>query len=206
MRQGNAGNDSGINLANALDRPKLLIAFAALSASLLAVTLSAQDNAPTRPGSQTAAIMGFEPASSAPFETLQNARHPGWQYQVRIENRVIIRIGPAAPAARSSMMSELPRRQMRTRYEEVEHRDCIQAEGVVGVQPTPDNRLLFYTNERQILAASLEEGCLARAFYAGFYIERNEDGRLCVARDRLQSRAGASCEVAEFTRLVAAAE
>lgn len=173
---------------------------------LMVVGLAAQDSAPVRPGEQSVPVMGFEPASAAPFDTLNRARHPGWQYQVRIESRVIIRIGPAAPSARNSIMSELPRRQLRTRYEEVEHRDCIEAEDVVGVQPSPDNRLLFFTNERQILAGSLEDGCSARAFYAGFYIDRSDDGRLCVARDRLQSRAGASCQVTSFTRLVAAAD
>ena len=77
---------------------------------------------------------------------------------------------------------------------------------IVGVQPTNDNRLLLFTQERQVLAARLERSCVARAFYAGFYVERSEDGQLCVARDLLQSRAGASCEVSEFSRLVAVSQ
>ncbi len=103
------------------------------------------------------------------------------------------------------MLSDLPRRPMRTRYQEVEHGNCVDAEDIIGVQPTNDNRLLFFTQRDMILAAALEDGCSARAFYAGFFIDRSEDGRLCVARDRLQSRAGASCVVDEFTRLVAIA-
>lgn len=103
------------------------------------------------------------------------------------------------------MLSELPRRRMSTRFEEVDHGDCIDAESIIGVQPTNDNRLLFFTNTRQILAAELEDGCSARAYYAGFFVERSEDRRLCVARDRLQSRAGGTCQIEDFSRLVAVA-
>ena len=196
----------------------LIAVLVPLMAGQLATRVEAQDAAPSRPG-QTAAsqanggqsipppgtVLGFDPDSEAPFDTLDRARQPALQNQVRIQSRVVIRIGPAAQQARRQMLSELPRRPLRTRYEEVEHDDCIDAEDMVGVQPTSDNRLLFFTGADQILAASLEDGCSARAFYAGFFIERSEDGQLCVARDRLQSRAGASCEVDEFTRLVAVA-
>lgn len=122
---------------------------------------------------------------------------------MRIRQRVIVRVSPAPPRARTQMLADLPRRPMRQRYEEVEHDDCVDVNDIVGVQPTTDNRLLFFTQERQVLSARLEQSCTARAFYAGFYVERNDDGRLCVARDLLQSRAGASCEVADFSRLVA---
>lgn len=190
-----------------------LCACVALSIPFLAGDLvsrvEAQDAAPKRPGQslpQQTPVLGFDPDASAPFNTLDQARQPGIQNQVRIERRVVIRIGPAEPRARRQMMSELPRRPLRTRYEEVDYGNCVEAEDVIGVQPTRDNRLLFFTNDDHILAAALEEDCSARAFYAGFYIERSDDGRLCVDRDRLQSRAGASCEVDNFTRLVAVAD
>lgn len=188
-----------------------LLALVALIVPLLAGQLAsrveAQDAAPSRPGQSVpmpSPVLGFDPDAEPPFDTLEQARQTALQNQVRIERRVVIRIGPAAPQARNQLMSELPRRPLRTRYEEVDHGDCVDAEEVIGVQPTNDNRLLFFTQDDLILAAALEDGCSARAFYAGFYIERNEDGQLCVARDRLQSRAGASCEVDEFTQLVAA--
>ncbi len=199
---------------------KRLFAFLAIVAMIvplfagqMVTRVEAQDAAPSRPGQSwgqsiplPGPVLGFDPDADAPFNTLEQARQPALQNQVRIERRVVIRIGPAAQQARRQMMSELPRRPMRTRYEEVDHGNCIDAEDVIGVQPTNDNRLLFFTGADQILAASLEDGCSARAFYAGFYIERSEDGRLCVARDRLQSRAGASCQVDDFTRLVALAD
>lgn len=189
-----------------------LFALAALLVPLMAgqwaSPVEAQDADPDRAGQSAplpSPVTGFDPVSSAPFNTLEQARQPGWQHQVRIERRVVIRIGPAAPRERTQMLADLPRRPMSTRYAEVDHGDCIDAGGVIGVQPSTDNRLLFFTNSDQIIAAELENGCSARAFYAGFYIERNDDGRLCVSRDRLQSRAGASCQVEDFTRLVAVA-
>ena len=56
---------------------------------------------------------------------------------------------------------------------------------------------------RRILSVALERACDARAYYSGFYVERSEDGQLCARRDLLQSRAGASCKVAQLNRLVA---
>lgn len=186
-----------------------LFALLALAVPLLAgqwaSPVEAQDSYPVRPGLQSTPLTGFQPGREPPFDMLDRARQPTPQHQVRIEQRVVIRIGPAAPTARREMLADLPRRPMRTRFEEVEHGNCIDAEGLVGVQPTTDNRLLFFTNNSQILAARLENGCSARAFYSGFYLDRSEDGRLCVSRDRLQSRAGASCQVSDFTRLVAVA-
>ena len=44
-------------------------------------------------------------------------------------------------------------------------------------------------DSQPFLAATLEPSCVASSFYSGFYVERNADGRLCVSRDQLQSRA-----------------
>ena len=185
-----------------MKRHLAILAPLALLAPLFA---GAQDAAPSRPGMQASPVLGFDPDNAPPFDMLERARGPQSRQQVRIERRVVIRVGPAAPVRRSEMLADLPRRSMTARFEEVEHGDCVQAESVIGVQPTTDNRLLFFTNSNQILAAELEDGCSARAFYAGFFIERSEDSRLCVSRDRLQSRAGGRCQIENFSRLVAVA-
>lgn len=177
--------------------PALTVLLVPFMAVWLAVQVEAQDARPTRPG-QTA-------ISDAPFTILDEAREPAVQHQVRISGRVVVRVSPGPRRARADMLADLPRRPLPTRYAEEEHADCIRAQSVIGVQPSNDGRLLFFTDQEQILAARLEDGCVVRAFYAGFYAERASDGRLCVNRDRLQSRAGASCEIAEFSRLVAVA-
>ena len=59
-------------------------------------------------------------------------------------------------------------------------------------------------HDRRVLSAALDRACTAADFYAGFYVERSEDGQLCSRRDLLQSRAGASCRVTRLNRLVPA--
>lgn len=186
-----------------------LLAFVALLAPVLAaqvpMRVAAQDSGGLI-GAQTSLPLGFGPSQTSPTNLLDEAHRRLEQNQVRIRQRVIVRVSPAPPRARTQMMADLPRRPMRQDFEEVDHGDCVEVNDIVGVQPTNDNRLLMFTRQRQVLAVTLGETCTARAFYAGFYVERSEDGRLCVARDLLQSRAGASCEVADFSRLVAVSQ
>jgi hypothetical protein len=156
-----------------------------------------------------AARLGEAPAASslrqtpAPFSNLQRSILPQPQNQVRIEQRVIIRIAPSPPAAREQMLARLPRRKMETRFEEVEAERCVPIRAIAGVAPVEQNRLLLFMRDRRVLSAALERACDAQAFYSGFYVERNDDGMLCIGRDMLQSRAGSSCGVAQFNRLVA---
>lgn len=150
--------------------------------------------------------LGLQPSAAAPFRAIEDARRADVRQQVRIERRIVIRVAPSSPETRTSLMSELPRRPMTRSYEEAPHGNCVPVESIVGVQPARDNRLLLFTRDRNILTAALERNCSARAFYSGFYVESNADSRLCVARDQLHSRAGTSCGVTDFTRLVAVAD
>jgi hypothetical protein len=151
------------------------------------------------------ASKGFNSLPAGPFEVLQQARRPQELGQVRIEQRVIIRISPSSPAAREQMMADLRRQgSSPTSYQEEKLDGCIAISGIAGVQPAPQqNRLLLFMRDRRILSAALERACNARDYYSGFYVERSEDGQLCARRDLLQSRAGASCKVAQLSRLVA---
>lgn len=124
------------------------------------------------------------------------------QHQVRIEQRVIVRISPQPQAARQSMMAELPQRPVPRRLEERKMEKCVPIGGIAGVQTGSGNRLLLYLTDRRVVTANLEKACRARDFYSGFYIERNKDGMLCVDRDKLQSRSGANCELKRMRQLV----
>ena len=141
--------------------------------------------------------------ASAALRVLEQAHRPPVQRQVRIESRVVIRISPGADEQHEEALASLPRRPITTTYAEIEHGDCVPIEKIVGYQAISDDRLLLFLRDRRILSAALERACSARAFYSGFYVERNEDGNLCVARDKLQSRSGVSCEIAALHRLVA---
>lgn len=193
-----------------MTRPLLFAISSLLLVPLLAATLPARADS-GRSAAQVAADGGALPAGFAPFvpdrlRVLENARRPETRGQVRVEQRIVIRVSPSSEALRSSSMARLPRRAMRSQFEEVDHGDCVEVEDLAAVQPLDERHLLLITRDRQMLTAALDRTCSARAFYSGFYLDRNEDGKLCVARDRLRSRAGASCEVAGFGRLVAARE
>jgi len=148
---------------------------------------------------------GFDALPSEPFEVLKEARGPLQLGQVRIEQRVIIRISPGTGAAREQMLADLRRQgPAATAYQEEKLNGCIAVSNIAGMEPAPEqNRILLFMRDRRILSAALERACNARDYYSGFYVERNEDGQLCARRDLLQSRAGASCKVAQLNRLVA---
>lgn len=146
--------------------------------------------------------LGLTDVASPALRVLEEATRPESWGQVRIEERVIIRISPSPPEARQRLQDLAPRRASQSAWRETSHSDCVRVGNIEGVMPTTDNRLLLFMENRNVLAASLERGCDARAFYSGFYLERSDDGRLCVDRDRLQSRAGASCSLDALRRLV----
>lgn len=125
------------------------------------------------------------------------------QKQVRIERRVTIRIAPQQGAPRQNLIADLPAATSPARYEERKMEKCVAIQGISGVQTGSGNRLLLYLRDQRVVSAKLEKSCRARDFYSGFYLERNKDGKLCVDRDKLQSRAGAKCEIDRFRHLVA---
>jgi len=147
--------------------------------------------------------LGLQPPLPEPLRVLEQARRTPEQAQVRIEQRVIIRITPGPPQARDRLLSDLPRRPMPQRFQEEKIKDCVPVGAIVGVQPANENRLLLFMRDQRILTAALEKACNAHDFYSGFYIERSEDGKLCTGRDHLQSRAGSRCKVEQFNRLIA---
>ncbi|MFN4019409.1 MAG: hypothetical protein ACK4IC_02705 [Erythrobacter sp.] len=120
--------------------------------------------------------------------------------QVRIEQRLVVRI---APAPGNNLVAELPQRALQPRFEEARKEKCVPLEGIAGVQTGSGNRLVLFLRDRRMLSVNLEKSCRARDFYSGFYVERNRDGRLCVERDKLQSRTGVHCEVESMRQLVA---
>lgn len=127
-------------------------------------------------------------------------------HQVRIEQRVTLRISPHPGAARQNLSAILAPNGGRVRLAERAFADCLPIGNIAGVRAQRGNRLLLFLRDRRLLAADLEKACTAQNFYAGFYVEQNEDGRLCVDRDRLQSRNGAKCSVSSLRQIVAIAE
>lgn len=139
---------------------------------------------------------------------------PGWivvrgmlfgqvQNQVRIEQRVVIRISPQSGSARSGFAAEQSGVPTTPRYFERPMGRCIKVRDIAAVQAVAGNRLMLHMHDRGLVSAQLETACRARDFYSGFYVERSDDGMICVNRDRLQARTGASCQLSQMRQLVA---
>jgi hypothetical protein len=136
-------------------------------------------------------------------KSLLQRYEPEERDQVRIEQRVVIRVAPASSRARQALIANLQRGEMSTSLQERPMKRCVAMANVAGVQSGPQNRLLLFMRDRRIVSAALEKTCNARDFYSGFYVERTADGLFCPGRDTLQSRTGASCGVRRFAHLVA---
>lgn len=146
------------------------------------------------------------PRLERPFDLMRELRGGQINNQVRIEQRVIIRISPRRTANRNPLLARLPQNGLSTQYEEREMDRCVPVNRIAGVQTGTGNRLLLFLSDQRMVSVHLERACRARDFYSGFYVERSEDGQLCVDRDELQSRSGARCEVERMSQLVAVDE
>jgi hypothetical protein len=122
--------------------------------------------------------------------------------QVRIQQRVVVRISPQPMAVRQELAAQALERELVNRYEERKIGKCLPLESIAAVQTGGANRLVLFLRDQRMVSLSLEKGCRARDFYSGFYVERHKDGRLCIERDQLQSRSGATCEVERLSQLV----
>jgi hypothetical protein len=121
-------------------------------------------------------------------------------FQVRIDQRVIVRLpvpSAAAAAGTARKSSAVP-----VRYKEEKIGKCLWIDKLAGSRVGTKQSLELLTRDGVLIRAYLGDGCLAREFYAGAYMERPYDGKLCVERDLLHARTGAKCEVDRFRLLV----
>jgi hypothetical protein len=125
------------------------------------------------------------------------------EQQVRIEQRMTIRISPRS-AAPPPLFFDLPQQGLPPHFQERHMGRCLPISAIAAVQAGGDNRLLLFMRDHQIISAELEKACKARDFYSGFYVDRNADGQICVNRDKLQSRAGANCSLKRLRQLIEA--
>jgi hypothetical protein len=150
---------------------------------------------------------GSGPAQTAlPFVVLDTLEPtPPSTAQVRIEQRIIIRV-PRQSLSRSSLMPMAPPRRMPApeppRFDRRKVGKCVAMRDVTGVRVIDDDMLVLFMRDQRMIEAELEKSCSAREFYQGFYMERSGDGRLCVDRDLLQARSGSKCEVNKLRQLV----
>lgn len=160
----------------------------------------------------------MEQETAAPFVPGAHATETAWPFtltafqhvepesawQVRIEQRMTIRITPRGSRPSSSeMFFGAPDEDIEAHFSERKIGKCLPMAGIAGVQPNGGNHLLLFMRDQRIVSAELERACRARDFYLGFYLSRTSDGRLCVDRDTLLSRSGMNCKLTRIRQLVA---
>jgi hypothetical protein len=101
------------------------------------------------PISETAKISGKRSALPARYSV------PVY-FQVRIEQRVIVRISPRASSARQSLLAELPAQAPPQQLVERKIGKCLAVRDIAAVQTGSGNRLLLFTRDRRIISAKLE--------------------------------------------------
>ena len=122
--------------------------------------------------------------------------------QIRIEQRMVVRIAPHPLGHRQELAAQAFEREIASRYGERRMSKCIPLEAIAGVQTGSGNRIVLFLRDTRMVSVSLDKSCRARDFYSGFYVERPKDGRLCIERDQLRARTGATCEIERLRELV----
>ncbi|MBW4329785.1 hypothetical protein KY084_02710 [Stakelama sp. CBK3Z-3] len=115
-----------------------------------------------------------------------------------VHQRIIIRI-PRVRDPRVTMLRERP-----VRWHEKKADHCQRAGEFVGAAITDAHSVDLMLRDGSRLRAKLGSDCPALDFYSGFYLAPGSDGKICADRDAIRSRAGGSCEIESFRRLVAA--
>ena len=205
--------------SGAMQRSTHFLAQAALALTAgavgLAAAVSAQDR-PTLPH-EAAAVPDKAPLVSIPAHPLSRISDGGEEIapvfrdrfrlpvaeQVRIEQRVTIRISPRpAPMPLAAMASSEARDMGVPRVIERKMGKCLPLNSVLGVQSGGGNKLVLFLRGQRLVSATLEKACQGRDYYSGFLVSQHSDGQLCVDRDELLARSGAKCKVQGYREMM----
>jgi hypothetical protein len=166
-----------------------------LSFLVLFASLAVQVTLP--PGSEA---LPLGPSESSVWQANSAESLTGRQQQVRLSQQwVLIR---AAPQLRVAEMTAPSGPGLKPVFKERKVGDCVPLAGIEGIRVNSDQRLLLFMRDRRLIGANMEQGCQTRYFERGFYVGRSSDGQLCVNRDMLRSRSGATCSLSRFRELV----
>ncbi len=78
---------------------------------------------------------------------------------------------------------------------------CVPAAAIRRALLSGSEQVDFVLADRSRIRAQFDEDCPALDFYAGFYLQP-EDDFVCAKRDAVHSRMGGSCRIDRFRRLV----
>ncbi len=147
------------------------------------------------------------PVSDENLRDLIALFRPAGAQQVRIEERVTIRIAPRpSPLMPSMFAQEFTPQQGVPRFLERKMGKCVAMTAIMGVQPARGNRLILMLRDRRTVSATLPKSCQAQAYYSGFLVAKSNDGMICQGRDLLMARNGTNCTVTGFRQIVEQAD
>jgi hypothetical protein len=176
---------------------RILLTLSAFCVAILLGGIAARGNEGFRDGfKESARLFGFASKAGG-----GNGDEPN--FQMRVEQRVIIRV-PRQTVSQASNMTVGGLRSRPIKYDEKKIGKCLIMDRFIASRPGGGSKenLELVTRDGSIVRAYLGDGCLAREFYAGAYMERPGDGKLCADRDLMHARTGAKCEIDRFRLLV----
>lgn len=181
------GSTTGVSISAMNPAMQILAPIALLLPALTAVEVPRESGRPSTPISQ--------PVADAPVAQ-----------QISVSQQVTVRITarPAPMPLEPAIFESDAQAGREPPFVERKVGKCLPISVIVGVQPVSDNRLLLILRDERMITAQLEKGCQARQFYSGFIVKRSADGQICVKREALLSRSGASCQVVALRQLVPA--
>lgn len=177
--------------------------------ALLLPGVAAEKDAPVAPVADlitpSGPISRADADGAGDFSTMADSFRPRTAQQVRIEQRVTIRISPRAapmPMMPSALADLDGGGRGEPRFVERKIGKCLALNGIAGVQAGPRNKLMLMLRDGRVVSATLDKACQGRDYYSGFLVAKNADGMLCTGRDELLSRSGSNCKVSGFRQIV----
>ncbi len=113
-----------------------------------------------------------------------------------VEQRIIIRIPMRRPLRRPR-----GRAAPAVQWTEGVASDCQPARQIARARFTRPGVVDFLMRDRRVIRARLDSDCVNLGYYSAFYLVPGDDGRICVERDLVQSRAGGQCAISNFRTL-----
>lgn len=111
--------------------------------------------------------------------------------QLAIRSRVVVRV-------QTEVVTIAPEN-----YRETKGPRCMPTALILGAAVVAPGSVDFILRGGERMRARFAASCPALAYYSGFYVTPNADGRMCAGRDSVRDRAGGECEVARLRTLVA---
>jgi len=215
------GFKHGGYFSGAMQRTTLFLAHLALALTAGAVGMAAAVAAEERPTLPHEALLDQDkaPLVSIPAHPLQRLSEGGEQIlpifrdqfrlpnpeQVRIEQRVTIRISPRpAPMPLAASLGGDDSDVRAPRVIERKMGKCVPLNSLLGVQSGGGNKLMLFLRGQRLVSATLEKACQGRDYYSGFLVAQHSDGQLCADRDELLARSGAKCKVQGYREIMLA--